>query len=448
MLVSPGRLTHRTVCAGECVHRSAVRAVLGGVTALLLLVLTAAPAVGQEDSVAVSPADSAAVADSIGAAVDSAIAVADTLRDNHPQDSPETTGFVFQTPDKKGQLRIRASIRLNGAYDFNGLQNTDNFDTYLIPVGESATDQARFYLQATQTRVGFELSRATSGGVVFGRIEADFRGPNNTFRLRHAFGEYIHFLAGQTWSTFSDVEALPVTVDLEGPPSSTTVRTPQVRYSTTVNDSMSWAVAIEAPQADITSADSTADEAYQGFGDITTRAKLSSDWGHLQMAGVFRSLAAKNSEGNTDFLPGIGAMLSGKSQVSERDAFLFQAVGGLAISRFVGSLGGKGLDLVYNPNSGKFEQMMSYGGFITWNHQRLFDRNLETNLTGGYLGVQNKNFQPDDAYRKSEYISGNVFWRFTEGGRAGVEYSWGRRTNKDGESGTATRLSFAAYFDF
>jgi hypothetical protein len=227
-----------------------------------------------------------------------------------------------------------------------------------------------------------------------------------------------------------------------------TVRTPQVRYSATVNDSMSWAVAIEAPLADITSPDSTAEQAYQGFGDVTARAKLSSDWGHLQMSAVLRTLSAKDSSGQTDFLPGIGAALSGKSQVAERDAFLFQAVGGLAISRFVGSLGGKGLDLVYNPNTGNFEQMMSYGGFVTWNHQRLFDRNLETNLTGGYLGVQNKNFQPDDAYKNSQYMSGNVFWVFTEGGRAGVEYSWGRRTNKDGELGTATRLSFAAYFDF
>ena len=447
MLVSSRRLTSDTESADRRGCRSAQQGALGGIAALLL-VLTAAPAVGQEDSVAVAAADSAVVADSISAAADSAIAEADTLRDSHPQDAPEATGFVFQTPDRKGQLRTRVSIRLNGAYDFNGLQNTDNFDTYLIPVGETPSEQARFYLQATQTRIGFELSRVTTGGVVFGRIEADFRGQGNTFRLRHAYGEYKYFLAGQTWSTFSDVEALPVTVDLEGPPSSTTVRTPQARYSATVNDSMSWAVAIEAPLADITNPDSTVGDAYQGFGDITARARLTSDWGHLQMAAVLRTLSAKGSEGETDFLPGLGAMLSGRSQVAERDAFLFQAVGGLAISRFVGSLGGKGLDLLYNPFSGRFEQMLSYGGFVTWNHQRLFDMNLETNLTGGYLGVQNKDFQPADAYKNSQYVSANVFWVFTEGGRTGVEFSWGRRTNKDGERGTATRLSFAAYFDF
>ena len=399
-----------------------------------LLAAFANPASAQEDSVAVAIADSVVIE-------------ADTLRDEHPQDSPDQTGFLFETPDRKGQLRIRASIRLNGAYDFNGLQSTDVFDTYEIPVGATTTEQARFFLQATQSRIGFELARETSSGPVFGRIEADFRGPGDSFRLRHAYGRYRRVLAGQTWSTFSDVDALPVTVDFEGPPSSTTVRSPQVRYTGTASDSTSWAVAIEAPMADISDPDS-ASAAFQGFGDITARAKLVSDWGHVQISSVFRSLAANDAEGNTDFLPGLGAMLSGKSQVSPDDAFLFQMIGGMAISRFVGSLGGKGLDLVFNPNTGSFEQMMSYGGFITWNRENLLGMALETNLTGGILGVQNKNFQPDDAYSSSEYISANVFWVFTEGGRAGLEYSWGRRTNKNGDYGTATRLSFAAYFDF
>jgi hypothetical protein len=411
------------------------------VVALSLLIAAATPAAAQEDSVAV------AISDSALAAMDSARAAADTLRDEHPQDAAEDVGFLFETPDKRGQLRLRASIRLNGAYDFNGLQDTDAFDTYLIPVGQDVSEQARFFLQATQSRIGFELSRATSGGLVFGRIEADFRGEGDSFRLRHAFGRYRRVLAGQTWSTFSDLDALPVTVDFEGPPSATTVRSPQVRYTATASDSTIWAVAIEAPKADISSPDSS-QAAFQGFGDVTARARLSSDWGHLQISAVFRSLTANDSAGKADFLPGLGAMLSGKSQVSPVDAFLFQFIGGLAISRYLGSLGGKGLDLIYNPNTGKFERVLSYGGFITWNRQQLLGMNLETNVTGGVLGVQNRTFQPGDAYRASQYVSANVFWRFTDGGRCGVEASWGRRENRDGESGTASRISFAAYFDF
>jgi hypothetical protein len=417
----------------------ALRTGLLACIAPVLLVLNAVPVLAQEDSVAVAVPDSVAV--------DSATIAADTLRDSHPQDSPDVAGFLFETPDQRGQMRIRASIRLNGAWDFSGLENTDVFDTYQIPVGNVVNEQGRFFLQATQSRIGFELSSATSGGLVFGRIEADFRGPGDAFRLRHAYGEYWRVLAGQTWSNFSDVEAIPVTVDFEGPPSSNSVRTPQIRYTQTASDSTSWSVALEAPKADVTSPDEV-DAAFQGFGDVSARARLASDWGHLQISGVFRSLAASDTAGGTDFLPGLGLMLSGSSQVAENDKFRFQAIGGVAISRFVGSLGGKGLDLLFNPNTGSFEQVTSYGGFVTWTHTNLFDMAVETNLTGGILGIVNKSFQLPEDYNSSQYVAGNIFWKFTEGGRAGVEWSWGLRRNKDGQSGTATRLSFAAYFDF
>jgi hypothetical protein len=418
---------------------AAQRAGMLACIAPVLLILDPAPAHAQEDSVAVAVPDSVAL--------DSATIAADTLRDSHPQDSPDVAGFLFETPDQRGQLRLRASIRLNGAWDFNGLQNTDVFDTYQIPVGDVANEQARFFLQATQSRIGFELSSATSGGVVFGRIEADFRGQGDAFRLRHAYGEFWRVLAGQTWSNFSDVEAIPVTVDFEGPPSSNSVRTPQVRYTQTASDSTSWSVALEAPKADVTDPDEV-EAAFQGFGDVTARARLASDWGHLQISGVFRSLAANDTTGSTDFLPGLGLMLSGSSRVAENDKFRFQAIGGIAISRFVGSLGGKGLDLLFNPTTGRFEQVTSYGGFVTWTHTNLFDRPVETNVTGGILGVVNKSFQLPEDYSSSQYVSANIFWRFTEGGRAGVEWSWGLRRNKNGQSGQATRLSFAAYFDF
>ena len=169
-------------------------------------------------------------------------------------DSPDSTGFTFATPDGKGSFRLRASIRLNGAWDFSGLRSTDVFDTYLIPVGTGAQfDQARFFMQATQSRFGSELNRDTGTGIVFGRIETDFRGEGNSLRLRHAYGEYWRMLAGQTWSTFTDVTTLPVTVDLEGPPSSNSVRTPQIRYTVSPAEGWNTAIALEAPNAGIAS---------------------------------------------------------------------------------------------------------------------------------------------------------------------------------------------------
>lgn len=158
------------------------------------------------------------------------------VKDVHPQDSPEDRGFLITSEDGKSQFRIRGSIRLNGIYDFNGLQNHDNFDTYAIPVGDANISEPRYLLNANQTRFGIEATRETFIGNVFMRIESDFLGKPNVLRLRHAYGKTKRILVGQTWSTFSDVNSVPTTVDIDGPNSSVTERKIQIRYMDDISD--------------------------------------------------------------------------------------------------------------------------------------------------------------------------------------------------------------------
>jgi hypothetical protein len=419
-----------------------------GAAGLLAGGLCATPILAQEDTVAVARIDTLAIVDSLQAAMD-------TIQEAHPQDSPEETGFVFAAPDGKGSFRLRASIRLNGAWDFSGLRSTDVFDTYLIPVGESLNlDQARFFMQATQSRFGFELNRDTGKGIVFGRIETDFRGEGSSLRLRHAYGEYWRFLAGQTWSTFTDVTTLPVTVDLEGPPSSNSVRTPQIRYAVSPAKGWKAAVALEAPQVDATVVDSSevsqgSFETFQGFGDIAARLRRETSWGHLTVSTIVRSITMLDRAQETQFVPGLGLQVSGKVDLDGDDQILFQAIGGRAVSRFVGSLGGKGLDVILNPLTGRWEAVVSYGGYVTYSHRWLnLAPGVISNFTIGGIGISEEDWYSDNDFSYSFYLSANGFWRVTQGARLGGELSWGQRVNKDGQAGDALRFSFAAYFDF
>ena len=68
-------------------------------------------------------------------------------------------------------------------------------------------------------------------------------------------------------------------------------------------------------------------------------------------------------------------------------------------------------------------------------------------LTGGFTAVNNKPYQPPNAFRNSQYVSANLFWDIASGTRAGIEYSAGRKEERSGESGTANRISFIAYFN-
>ena len=74
-------------------------------------------------------------------------------------------------------------MRLNGAYDLNGLLNTNGFSTYDIPVGEDAIDQGRFFMAPYQTRLGIEIKRSGLLNNFRIKIETDFLGANNGLRI-------------------------------------------------------------------------------------------------------------------------------------------------------------------------------------------------------------------------------------------------------------------------
>ncbi len=435
-------------------HNNAIRSTSGfqsrwwQTVALLLLAILNAKGFTQEDTLKVEQ-DTTGIA-VVMEKVENRESQPDSIenQDVHPQDSPADRGFLIITSDRRAQLRIRGSIRVNGAYDFNGLQNQNFFSTFDIPVGEANKAEARFFVNASQTRLGIEANRQTAIGEVFMRIETDFlSGPTNALRLRHAYGQSQYILGGQTWSTFSDVSSFPLTVELLGPNSAVIERTVQIRYFRNVSDNFRWSIAIESPRPDISRPDTLQLEpAFQSFPDLTARLRKFGDWGHLQLAGIIRSITVKNTNNELDVRVGYGGLLSGKVKFTTKDLVLFQVVYGNAISGFIKALAGKGLDVVYNPTTREFETMTSRGGFLSYQH--IWKPHLSSYFTAGLVDVINKDFQAGDAFSLSRYVSADLFWEATPGTRLGIEYSWGQRINKDDEFGTANRVSFILYYDF
>ena len=215
--------------------------------------------------------DDAGTVEVMVSAPDSVVAALDSMQavEAHPQDSPTGRGFLIVTPDGRNSLRLRGSIRLNGGYDFNGLLGKSTFSTVDIPVTAADTGETSFFMQAAQTRFGIDITQDTPVGEGFLRVEMDFLGAGNTARLRHAYGSVGVLLAGQTWSTFSDVGSLPLTVDLDGPNSSVAERTVQARFTFDTSDHMRIAVGIESPTAEVTELDTLrVRPAFQTFPDM------------------------------------------------------------------------------------------------------------------------------------------------------------------------------------
>lgn len=417
----------------------------------------------QRDSVAPAPAhrDTVVVtADSttlllVSTAPDTArpvpLASQDTARtkEAHPQDSPVDRGFLLRTLDGKAELRIRGSVRLHGVLDLNGLQSQSNFNTYLIPVGDANKGKARFTMNARQTRIGLDATRKLDIGELFARVEADFLGSGDVLRLRHAYMTYENFLFGQTWSVFGDLTSIPGTVDLDGPNSSVSERTVQIRYGSTFTEGLIWDASVESPVVGVAVPDSVVVEPpFQSFPDFVFRTRYFGEWGHVQIAAVMRSITVTMVSGEIEPRLGYGFLLSGRMYLggSTPHRILYQGVWGKGISRFIGALSNQNIDVIYDPVTLEPHLFPVSGGYVSY--AREWSPGFLSYFTVGLLRATDLTHLPDEGFRNSHYLSANFFWDFYPGAKLGAEYSWGRRENKDGAYGVANRFSFIAQYDF
>ncbi|MFO0411015.1 MAG: hypothetical protein ACK50R_05175, partial [Planctomycetota bacterium] len=112
-------------------------------------------------------------------------------------------------------VKIGGYVKADLIHDFDPIDSTDFFDPSTIPVGSLDRSNTRFH--ARQTRMNLDARWLNESGIPLRfMIEGDFYGQGNTFRLRHAYGEYNRWIVGQTWTTFTHRAALPNTLDNVG----------------------------------------------------------------------------------------------------------------------------------------------------------------------------------------------------------------------------------------
>jgi hypothetical protein len=358
-------------------------------------------------------------------------------------------GIFIVTSDGRMQMRILGSIRFLVVNDFVNFPIKKTFNTYYIPIGEERVTIPNYYGDLNQTRFGFEVTRKlVNDKSVFIRLEMDFNGgTTGNFRIRHAYGQLNRFLIGQTWSLFSNVTALPSTVNSDGPTGSVILRTPQIRYYGANMKGTRWAVALEYSRPDINlqELDTIGLSTVQIIPDLTARIEREGIFGAVQLSGVLTTLSVMDEENNVTNKVGIGGSLSGTIDFTASQ-ILYQITYGKSISHFITTFDGTGRDAIYNPETGDVEPLTSFGGFVAYDYNWLTV--LSSNIALGYANLSNKSYQSDFAYSNSMSAAVNTFWEVTEGAKLGLEYIYGHKWNTGGESAGASRIGVLFYYDF
>jgi hypothetical protein len=364
----------------------------------------------------------------------------------HPQD-PAKPEFYIRSRNNDYQLGLGGFVKLNGLYDFVGLANTNYFMTEEIPVGEENIKDNHLHFDIYQTRLYSEILGNTPYGEMKIYFECDFTNPIGLVKIRHAYGFIKGFLIGKTTSTLVDLEAIPYTVDAEGPNSMILARRVMVRYSFNAGKYITLFMAAEASQPQVTYSEYT-EEVYQYLPDAVLRIRLKNERGHLSLGGLFRYF----SYGDTLYFEernksGWGYSLSGSYRLFPKVRFLFQASYGIGIASYFHDFMLTQKDYVPSPTEpGRLVPVHVCGGFGSLEFK--WTPKTKSTFTYSYLRAGDVGNKPPDAYEYGNYMSCNFFWNILPNFQVAMELLNGNRINENREKGSATRIYFMAKFDF
>jgi hypothetical protein len=390
-----------------------------------------------------------------------------------PAPAPSAAGGIVIAPNvkpdegakepDKARLEVYGFAQMDAIQDFNRVDPAWNatLRPTRIPVncpGGVANDagcgkDGESIFSVRQSRLGVLGFLPTSYGELKTKFEFDMFGVGadagqTTIRLRHAYGELGRFLIGQTNSLFMDGDVFPNTIDYWGPAGMVFFRNVQARYTPWQANGMKVAVALEGPgvSLDNSSTGFATVSGHNKLPDLTGQFRWEQPWGHFQAAGIVRSLGFEttaavgaNPSGSKT---GYGLNLSGTYKTFGKDKILAQLVVGRGIANYMNDAK---IDLATDA-AGNPEAMPLLGWLVYYDHY--WNDQWSSSLGWSETRESNTDGQAFNAFHKGSYGSVNLLWYPVRNVMTGVELLYGSRENKDGVSGSDTRLQFSAKYNF
>jgi hypothetical protein len=335
-------------------------------------------------------------------------------------------------------------------------------DDFLLPfniaVGDgSGEGDVVFDSHAKHSRLFFKTVTMTDAGEVKSYVEMDFNGAagenltnQSSNGLRHAFVSWKNsadssILAGQTWSTFFNVGALPEAVDFVGPTSGAIfIRQTQVRYTQALGGG-SLMIAAENPSVSLWDTTGTLDKAVDesGMPDLVARYDGSAGDLKYSAAAVVRQIKY-NDGANDDSQIGVGATFSGKYSFGNGDDLKFMLSQG-QLGRYIAlnTFGDGSVDA-----SGDIDLISSMGGFVAYRH--MWSEKLRSTVSYAFSEADNSDSlsASTTATKSINNANINLMYSPTKKLTFGAEYLIAEREVESGDDGDLTRLQFTSKWAF
>jgi len=341
-------------------------------------------------------------------------------------------------------VNVYGYARLNASYDVDSDQSlSTRSGSYGGLAGNDDAAEGHFGADAVQSRLGFKTTSPEGLNVT---VEGDFR-PGN-LRLRHAFGEYKGVLMGQTWSNFTSFVGNTATLDFDSLPGLAGLqgRVAQARYTT---GALSFS--LEEPNSNLL--DSAGNDADTKDSMPAITARLEDSAGGMSYSAAVLAHQVGYDDGNDDesafgFATFVAAKMALTDMITIQGTLSYTDGANSYLYRSGDNFGA---DSAYVDSSGDVETISGYGGSIGAGFNLGNGRSI--NVGYGLVEVDWDDAEDDgvavaDQSESNQAVMANYKWTPLKNVMMGVEYQFLKRENVDGTDGDASRLLFAAQYNF
>ena len=243
-------------------------------------------------------------------------------------------------------------------------------------------------------------------------------------------------------------------VDTEGLPSFTNVRTSQFCY-TYLHKRWSYSIGIENPIVSYTTNNHTS---FVNQRAPQIPAYIQYTWGYanessVRLSGIVRNMQYRDLLQNKNHnMTGWGVQLSGQAILNRIVTLYYQGVYGKGVGNLIQDINGIGIDLVpATSESGKLKAPKAFGfyGGIKFNYSsKLFSTHMYSQVRDYAKYYSNGTMDWNQQYKYGQDLVNNLFYVYNSMIILGIEYDWGRKTIMSGEKRNDNRIQAMVQFSF
>lgn len=353
---------------------------------------------------------------------------------------------TFNIPGTNTDVAFGGYVKLDAFYDFDYDQG-DATDPLALLNPANRTD-GRTNFTAYESRLNFRTQTRTDYGTVSTYLEGHFL-PDGKFNLRHAYGEFGGFLAGQSWTNFMHFLGTPRSLKLGGPIGYATGRPSQIRY-THRSGPNTFAVSLEEPSYALSPIGSVGVDTENRLPTLTARYQYGRNFGISALVSEFSTNEATSGVDESTTGYGVAAQLAlplGSATTFKANATLGSGLGSY-LSYVPDAVAGIRTPDAYVDADGSLKSVDAQAYGISLEHRwsadwssaigsSHFSQDLPDEIAGFQAGLDHV-----------QYSFVNLIWDVDDRLSTGIEYQHSDIERVNGESDDASRIQASVQFQF